>query len=47
MLKKIHKAILEEAAASPGDTSEVLPTTAEEYAAAREAYLKSDRKNAF
>ena len=52
MLKRIHEAVLAEATASDavpqdGHRLEGLPVTAEEYAAARAAYLKSDGKNTF
>lgn len=47
ILKKIHASALE--AGPPREEAVVsgLPATAEDYAAGRRAYLKSDQKNAF
>jgi NAD(P)H-nitrite reductase large subunit len=47
VLQQIHQAVVEEGASAADRPADVLPTSAEEYAAARDAYLKSDRKNAF
>ena len=47
ILKKIHDRVSEGCDLTAGDNVAGLPTTAEEYAAARSEYLKSDEKNAF
>ncbi len=47
ILKKIHVCALNEGPAGNENAGCDLPTTADEYAAARKDYLKSDQKNAF
>ncbi|HVP10753.1 MAG TPA: (2Fe-2S)-binding protein [Phycisphaerae bacterium] len=47
VLKRIHEAALGEAASGKQLVLADLPATAEEYAAARQAYLKCDNKNTF
>jgi bacterioferritin-associated ferredoxin len=47
VLQQIHAAVQAEDTTATERPADILPATVEEYAAARDAYLKSDRKNAF